>query len=631
MANGTQTIDYGALAQQAGAISSQPPPQSGNVDYAALAKQAGAVSSQTAAQPQPDSMWRKVYDAAPVANLGKLAGQLSDWANQKADAAHTQDLNQAAQGKGSPVFLNPSMGYDLLARTSGLVRSFLNPVNLAITGGVIAANTNPFTGIPADALIVAHGGYGMVKNASAALQGDPNAAERFFLSGSEATGGAAGVAGQVGALRGPVRAPVATTAEETATPGTPQQAAATGAAPADEGPGAPTQPRTAAPAAQAPGGGRIAQTLSIMDPPPNQLLTKAIKPMASNTGWDAAIAKAAPDMKAVEADLGHPITGVDDALNAVSIAKKGIWKQYEAKLGAASTGFGDEETGATIDGNEIADAMMGAIDKRTALQNPDLVERIQKVADTYRRPMGVDEAEDFLQSANNDLHSYYAKNKVGQQVAARDPSMGYVVAEGNQLRDSLYSTLDDLTGPGAADLKGRYGALSNVENELLRRKNVSARQQPDSLAEQLSMARAYGKIAVGVARMSPSSLLEGTQSLAAAKWLKTRGTTDAMIGRAFQALGTQNTPATAAPTGAGPTMPAAAGAAAGYATPDETQGSNPGPIATLLNRYDPVQARQAFANPVTQDALNTLNPDVANSLIKKFGVADTRKYFRGRG
>jgi hypothetical protein len=281
-------------------------------------------------------------------------------------------------------------------------------------------------------------------------------------------------------------------------------------------------------------------------------------------------------MKTAEADLGHPITGVDDALSAASIAKKAIWQQYAAKLQAASApevaGDLSETAGQrpTIDGNDIADAMMGSIDKRTALQNPDLVERIEKIADTYRRPMSLEEAEDFLQSANNDLHSYYAKNKVGQQVAERDPATGYVVAEAGQLRDSLYSALDDLTGPGAADLKARYGALSNIENELLRRKNVAARQQPDSLAEQLSMARAYGKIAVGVARMSPSSLLEGTQSLTAAKWLKARGTTDAMIGRAFQALGQQPGTATAQPpTGLPPEAVTGMGAASGTANSSE--------------------------------------------------------------
>ena len=171
-------------------------------------------------------------------------------------------------------------------------------------------------------------------------------------------------------------------------------------------------------------------------------------------------------MKAVEADLGHPITGVDDALNAGESLKKGIWKQYAAKLEAAKQAFPDAPSMSTIDGNEIADAMMGSIDKRTALQNPDPVERIQKVADIYRRPIDLQEAEDFLQSANNDLHSYYAKNKVGRQVAERDPATGYVVAEANQLRDLLiHARQFDWARRGG--FEGRYGALSNVENESL--------------------------------------------------------------------------------------------------------------------------------------------------------------------
>jgi hypothetical protein len=500
--------------------------------------------------PSQDSGWRKVYDYTGLGELQKLAGSVSQWAQQKADQAKTQSESNAAKG-GAPSneYVSPRAGYDLLARTSGLVSGFLEPKNVAITGGVIAANTNPFTGIPVDLALVAHGGYGIYKNASAAVQGDPEAAERALMSASEMAGGAAGTAGQIRAVPRVVQNVKSSITGQPAT-NIPAEVSATAAA-----------------ASSTPLPGKIAQTLGITDPPPNQLLTKAIKPLASNTKWDYAIAKAAPDMKAVETDLGHPISGVDDALAATSIAKKAIWNQYADKLNAAQQAFPNAPGMATIDGNEIADAMMSSIDKRTALQRPELVERVQKIADTYRRPMDVAEAEDFLQSANNDLHSYYAKNKVGQRVAAQDPDMGSTVAEAEALRSQLYSTLDNLTGPGAADLKQRYGALSNVENELLRRKNVSARQQPDSLAEQLSMARAYGKIAVGVARLSPSSLIEGTQSLAAAKWLKTRGTTDAMITRAFQALGAQ--PAvTAVPTppGLGPNVPATIGAAAGSAT-----------------------------------------------------------------
>jgi hypothetical protein len=380
----------------------------------------------------------------------------------------------------------------------------------------------------------------------AGTENTPEAWQQRLGGAAQVAGGAAGVA-NVRAIFGPAAAP--TNAEAAGAVDT-QPAPSSGAAHAVEG-GAGGGPAVeSAPGAPV---GRIARTLGLADPPPLDLLTKAIKPLASNNGWNKAIASAAPDMKLAEADLGHPITGIDDALEANSLAKKGIWAQYAAKLQAASAPQVASDlsesagTSVTIDGNAVADAMMKSIDNRTRMQNPDIVERIQKVADTYRRPMGLNEAEDFLQSANNDLHSYYAKNKVGQQVAQGDPSISPVVAEANQLRSSLYSKLDELTGPGAADLKQRYGALSNVQAELLRRQNVAARQQPDSLAEQIGMARAFGKIAVGTLRGSPSALLEGVQSLAAAKYLKARGLTDNMITRAFQALGRQPAPTPAPP------------------------------------------------------------------------------------
>lgn len=65
----TQTIDYEALAKQAGAISSAAPQASGDIDYEALAKQAGAVSSEPATAPQArpvDTSLRSPDRAVPV-------------------------------------------------------------------------------------------------------------------------------------------------------------------------------------------------------------------------------------------------------------------------------------------------------------------------------------------------------------------------------------------------------------------------------------------------------------------------------------------------------------------------------------------------------------------------------------
>jgi hypothetical protein len=189
---------------------------------------------------------------------------------------------------------------------------------MAITGGVIAANTNPWTGIPVDLALVGHGGYGMATNAPAAFKGDPNAAEKFLLSGSEAVGGMAGAGGQVRAIFGPASAPTTSEAagrapEQGANINTPATDAAVqgGAGPEAETNVAPGAPQ-----------GRIARTLGITDPPPNQLLTKEIKPLASNTGWDRALATGASDRKALEAEgctKGYECEDQDDGSVQISI------------------------------------------------------------------------------------------------------------------------------------------------------------------------------------------------------------------------------------------------------------------------------------------------------------------------
>jgi hypothetical protein len=267
---------------------------------------------------------------------------------------------------------------------------------------------------------------------------------------------------------------------------------------------------------------------SLVDGPPESLITRAIKPGKNNVNWSADVQKALPQMKSAEAALGHPVQGVDDALQAANIAKKNIWQQYNARLGAAG------QAGAVIDGNQIADAMMNSIDKRTAVQNPGLVARVQRIADTYRQPIPLDQAEDFLQSANKDLNSYYAKNKVGQNVAQNDPEISSTVAEANALRNGLYGKLDVMGGPGSAQLKQTYGSLMNMEKELYGRQLVAARQNPESLSEQLSTVRGAGKIAKGVLTASPGDVIEGAQNIAVSRALKARNTSDAMITRAFQ-------------------------------------------------------------------------------------------------
>lgn len=351
-------------------------------------------------------------------------------------------------------------------------------------------------------------------------------------------------------------------------------------------------------------------------PEPHELMTRAVKPTAGNTEFDTAIQTAMPELKAAETDIGRPVRGVTDALEATSAAKKKVWAEYQAKLDQAKAVDAgplqtrDPQTGQlrpvthepTINGNDIADAMEASVTKRQAQLNPGLAERVKKAAATYRRPMTLDEAEDFLQDANNELHSYYAKNKVGRRAAAADPETASTVAEAEQLRNSLYSKLDELTGEGAADIKKRYGALSNVENELLRRKNVAARQQPESLAEQIGKAAGIGKVVAGAGLTlagSPGAGAalagEGAMQAGLSKWLKGRQTTDAMIERAFKDYGQE-------PSKARQLLRGERGEAGAPGTvTEEPERPEPAPPVPQAERRTPEQTRADITAGIARD------------------------------
>lgn len=272
---------------------------------------------------------------------------------------------------------------------------------------------------------------------------------------------------------------------------------------------------------------------SFFDNSPEGLLTRAAKPGKNNFNWAKDAPQAISLMKSAEPQLGRPIESIDDAMQAANLAKQNIWGQIKARLNAAG------QIGATIDGNQIADAMMDTIGARTRQNNPALVERVTQMANQYRRPLSVDEAEDFLsgkQGVNNELNSYYAKNKVDRRAAEADPEMAATVAEGDALRTALYSKLDQINGPGAAQLKQAYGALSNVNQELAGRKLVWERQNPVSLAEQVSTARGAAKIAKGLIPVigDAGDIVEGAQNIAVARMGKKLNDPNYMIARAFQ-------------------------------------------------------------------------------------------------
>jgi hypothetical protein len=223
--------------------------------------------------------------------------------------------------------------------------------------------------------------------------------------------------------------------------------------------------------------------------------------------WNADVKTALPQIKATEAQMGKPIEGFEGANAATTQTLKNIWSQVDTYLGRGG------KMGATIDGNQIADAMVNSIDKRMAIQNPGLADRIN-------------EAEDFIESNNKELTGYYAKNKVSRMQAAADPEINAKIVEGDTLRDALYSKIDELSGPGVAQLKRAYGAVRNIQNNLTTQMQVYARKAPASLGEQLSYFQAAGKAITG-------HPIEALTDVAVRRFISDLNDKNSMITRAF--------------------------------------------------------------------------------------------------
>jgi hypothetical protein len=259
---------------------------------------------------------------------------------------------------------------------------------------------------------------------------------------------------------------------------------------------------------------------NLMAGPPEAQITKALQPNKNNVNWNADVKTALPQIKATEAQMGKPIEGFEGANAATTQTLKNIWSQVDTYLTRGG------KIGATIDGNQIADAMVNSIDKRMATQNPAMAARVKELADTYRRPLSVNEAEDFIQSNNKELTGYYAKNKLSRQQAAADPEINAKIVEGDTLRDALYSKIDELSGPGVAQLKKAYGAVRNLQNNLTTQMQVYARKAPANLGEQLSYFQAAGKAITG-------HPIEALGDIAVRRFLSDLNDKNSMITRAF--------------------------------------------------------------------------------------------------
>jgi hypothetical protein len=286
---------------------------------------------------------------------------------------------------------------------------------------------------------------------------------------------------------------------------------------------------------------QIAEKIPEVPQSPRQMMWRALKPFVRNRDFDKSLDNAMPELFTQSRMLNQTVENVDDFLGLLKATKKRIWAPYQKFLG---------ETAATIDGNDVAAAIRGAIAPRqvamaTTRNSKGLdvisggLKKIYNWADHYKhKKMPLSEAEDYLQNVNAQIQGYYAKYPSARHAAMEaNPSMAAAVKEAEALRAAINQQIST----AHPKVKEVYGALSNLEQEAYRRVNVSKRLAPESLTEQMSKVHAAGEFAWGVARGHPleavAALAKGRAYVQASKIIKERNTSDYLIKKAFSDFG----------------------------------------------------------------------------------------------
>jgi hypothetical protein len=152
-----------------------------------------------------------------------------------------------------------------------------------------------------------------------------------------------------------------------------------------------------------------------------------------------------------------------------------------------------------VAGDSIADAIEATIDPYMQQINPAAADAIRAKADTFRRPMTLDEL-DTLRRNHNALAEVQTKNrqKSNKTLAANDPGNAALLAEGTAIRDLFYNALELYSGENLAPVRRTEGAMLNIRPSLNKRVN-----RLDNMESATRSQRLFPRIVSQVAKRGP--------------------------------------------------------------------------------------------------------------------------------
>lgn len=265
---------------------------------------------------------------------------------------------------------------------------------------------------------------------------------------------------------------------------------------------------------------------------PEQAFAKATKPRNAIVDAQGKFRIGLPDARRAADSLGIDTSQMtlEDAQAAVSQAKRDVWSEFESRFMGPNRRIG-------IDTTPVADKVQAASSRWsdiTKQSNPGAMEDIANRAGQYDgKIQSIDQVERRIQDLNNELRSQQAQYKVNEDALRRDPRYASRFAELDGLRAIEDKAFTDLSGPGSAGLKQRYGALKTMDDVLQRRVNVADRSAPISLNQAMGRIYGLGRIAKGAVTLSPSDVLEGLVSMKAGENARLYNDPNYLVQQAF--------------------------------------------------------------------------------------------------
>lgn len=228
-----------------------------------------------------------------------------------------------------------------------------------------------------------------------------------------------------------------------------------------------------------------------------------------------AIQENAPNLSFIT-DFGEVIVGkIPQSLQQLSDAleqtKRSIFQKYDALAKTAG------DAGVTIDVGDISKELSAVTgNKALQLTNPKAVKYAEELQQRLLATGSLDAttAQDVIQNYNKSLEAFYRNPTYD---TASQAAIDAMVA--NKMREALDAGVSSITGEEYGALKSQYGALKNIERDVVKAALRDARKNTKGLID-LTDVFSGGQVVNGILSMNPATIGQGITAKAIAAFYK---------------------------------------------------------------------------------------------------------------